>query len=467
MHEELSGRRAMSSLCAGIVAGALTVAVWGLAVASANPAAAQTEWWEQIPGFGSPSYSSSKRRERSSSTERRADAAAPEGFEDLRANGTPWLSDVMLTSIDQAIERYQRIAQRGGWRPIPAGRTIRPGDDDERIPAIKQRLRATGDLGSSDYYFESLSLDDSVERAVRNYQRRNGLRVTGRVDRGTLVAMNISAAERLEQLRLNRRRIVELMSPRVEDRYVLVNVPAFELEAVEHYEVKQRHRVIVGREGRETPELKGQIKALNFFPFWRVPTSVATLDLIPRLLREPEYLSQEGIRIYDGSYDGTEIPQSQINWGAVDATRIRFKQDPGDRNALGLVRLDMSNEHGVYMHDTPMKNLFQQSARAFSAGCVRVQGVFDLAEWIAHYEPGWDQPGQVRTVLDSGQPLDLQLTRPVPVIFAYITAWAEPNGQVNFRHDLYNRDGSSALASRDMREHDPDLPPPPAGGITP
>ena len=248
---------------------------------------------------------------------------------------------------------------------------------------------------------------------------------------------------------------------------MLVNVPAFELEAVERWEVKQRHRVIVGRDGRETPELRGEIKALNFFPYWRVPTSVATLDLIPKLLQEPGYLQEEGIRIYDGSYDGPEIPQSQIDWGNVDATRIRFKQDPGNRNALGLVRLDMSNEHGVYMHDTPMKKLFNQTGRAFSAGCVRVQGVFELVEWIAQYEPGWEQPNRVREVLDQGEALDVKLTRPVPVIFAYITAWAEPSGLVQFRNDLYNRDGSAALASRDISTLDPDDPPVPAGGITP
>ncbi len=466
MHEGLSRRRWRRCGGGGIaVSAVVAIVLAGLAAVSVpTPAAAQTEWWEQIPGFGAPSYS--KRRERVRPAVRRTQER-DENFGDLRPNATPWLSDVMLTAVDRAIERYERIVNRGGWRPIPKGRTIRPGDDDERMSVVKARLRATGDLAPSNSYFETLTLDGTIERALRRYQLRNGLRETGRVDRATLFTMNISAAERLDQLRLNRRRIVELMKPRVEDRYVLVNVPAFQLEAVEHFEVKQRHRVIVGREGRETPELKGTIKALNFFPYWRVPTSVATLDLIPRLLREPQYLAEEGIRIYDGSYDGPEIPQSQIDWASVDASRIRFKQDPGDRNALGLVRLDMSNEHGVYMHDTPMKNLFKQAGRAFSAGCVRVQGVFDLAEWIAQYEPGWEQPGRVRAVLDAGQPLDLQLTRPVPVIFAYITAWAEPGGEVAFRHDLYNRDGSASVAAREVADPDPDLPPPPPGGITP
>lgn len=462
MHEGLSRLCGAGSVGAGLAVFAATIIA---SLVTASPAACAQDWWEQIPGFGSPSYS--ERRERVRPAVRRTEEQRADGFEDLRANATPWLSDVTLAAIDKAIERYERIVQHGGWNTIPKGRTIRPGDDDDRIPAIKARLRATGDLGQSQSYFESLSLDDSVERAVRAYQRRNGLRITGRIDRATLAAFNVSAKSRLDQLILNRRRIVDLMQPRVENRYVLVNVPAFQLEAVESYEVKQRHRVIVGREGRETPELKGQIRAINFFPYWRVPTSVATLDLIPRVQREPQYLGEEGIRIYDGSYDGPEIQQSQIDWSKIDTSRIRFKQDPGDRNALGLVRLDMSNEHGVYMHDTPMKNLFGQAGRAFSAGCVRVQGVFDLAEWIAQYEPGWEQPGRVRAVLDAGQAVDLQLSRPVPVIFAYITAWAEPSGEVNFRHDLYNRDGSAAIAAREISEPDPDQPPPPAGGITP
>ena len=189
-------------------------------------------------------------------------------------------------------------------------------------------------------------------------------------------------------------------------------------------------------------------------------------DLIPRLRKEPEYLNQEGIRVYDGSYDGPEIPATQIDWSAVDQNRIRFKQDPGDRNALGLVRLDMSNEHGVYMHDTPMKNLFDQRGRAFSAGCVRVQGVMDLVEWVAQGEAGWEQPGRVRDVLAAGQALDLQLSRPVPVIFAYFTAWAEPNGEVQFRPDLYGRDFPVKVAGQ-PGETDPDAPPPPPNGIAP
>ncbi len=113
----------------------------------------------------------------------------------------------------------------------------------------------------------------------------------------------------------------------------------------------------------------------------------------------------------------------------AEASRIKFKQDPDPQNALGLVRIDMQNEHGVYVHDTPMKQLFQQRARPFSAGCVRVQDVFELVEWLVRFEPNWGQPGQVNAVLDQGQALDVTLSRPVPVYFTYITAWAEPDGR--------------------------------------
>ncbi len=295
------------------------------------------------------------------------------------------------------------------------------------------------------------------------FQERNGLRASGRVDQPTLAALNVTADERLAQLKLNHGRIAELLKSPPEDRYVLVNVPAFQLEAVERFQTVQRHRVIVGRGGRETPSLKANIRAVNFFPFWRVPDSVAQLDVIPRLRKEPDYLQKEQIRVLSGDFNGHELDPAAIDWNQAEASRIKFKQDPGPQNALGLVRIDMQNEHGVYMHDTPMKQLFQQRSRPFSAGCVRVQDVFQLVEWLVSYEQGWGQPGQVNAVLEQGQALDVTLTRPVPVYFTYITAWAEPNGLVQFRPDIYKRDGSPAMAE----VSDPDAPPPPQGGLAP
>jgi murein L,D-transpeptidase YcbB/YkuD len=185
-----------------------------------------------------------------------------------------------------------------------------------------------------------------------------------------------------------------------------------------------------------------------------VPDSVAKLDLIPRLIQEPDYLQKELIRAFDG-WGGPELDPYSIDWRQADATRIKFRQDPGPQNALGLVRIDMPNEHIVYMHDTPMKSLFNQTGRAFSAGCVRVQGVFELVEWIARYEPGWERPGRVQEVIAAGQALDVKLAKPIPVFFTYITAWAEADGRAEFRPDIYGRDGHREL----IAENDPEAPP--------
>ena len=400
---------------------------------------AQGAWWEGIQS-GTPDFSG-KRRDESARPERKV-----EPLNDLRTDATPWRSDVMLDAISAAIQRYEKIVASGGWPVVPPGKLLRAGEDDPRVPILRKRLRISGDLAAKSQYYDSESYDYELEDAVRRFQERNGIRPTGRIEKSVYPVLNTTAAERLDQLKLNFDRLKELMNGGVEDRYVLVNIPAFQLEAVDRFEVQQRHRVIVGRPERQTPEIRATIKALNFFPYWRVPDSVAVLDLIPKLQKEPEYLENEGIRVFNG-VNGPEVERSSIDWFSPAVTSYKFKQDPGEKNALGLVRFDMSNQFGVYLHDTPLKPLFDQRSRPFSAGCVRVQGVFDLAEWVARSEVGWEQPGSAQRVLDGGQALDLNLSRPVTVYFAYITAWAEPqSGLVQFRPDIYNRDGAARPA---------------------
>jgi L,D-transpeptidase YcbB len=430
------------------------VATLSALVAAAPTAADAQSWWEGIQGFGAPNYSDKSRNEP-------RPVLKPDPLNDLRPDDLPWRSDEMAEQIQKAIAKYEKIASRGGWPIIPGNRMMRPGDDDERVPLLRRRLAATGDLPgnqiSSDYQFDS-----TLDAAVVRFQERNGLRPTGRVDQSTLAAMNVTADERVNQLRRNYDRVAELLRQQVEERYVLVNVAAYQLEAVERFQVQQRHRVIVGRENRETPDLRATIKAINFFPYWKVPDSVAQLDVIPRLQKEPDYILKEQIRVLQNDFNGPELDPSTIDWTQASATTIKFRQDPGPQNALGLLRIDMQNEHGVYMHDTPLKPLFQQRARPFSAGCVRVQDVFKLAEWLVRFEPGWEQPGQVEATLQQGQALDLTLTRPVPVYFAYITAWAESNGNVQFRPDIYKRDNRA-----EQSIIDPDAPPVPAQGFAP
>lgn len=415
---------------------AAVLLVFATSAALSDNAAAQGAWWESIQGSGATNYGSG------TSTDQRPERK-PEELNDLRPDSTPWRSDVMVDAMNAAIGRYEQIIANGGWPIVPPGRMMRAGDDDPRVPILRKRLRVSGDMPAKGQFYDSQTFDSELEAAVKRFQLRNGIRPTGRIEQSVYPVLNISAAQRLDQLRVNLDRIRALMVG-IEDRYVLVNVPAFQLEAVEQHQVQLRNRVIVGRSERQTPEVRATIKALNFYPYWRVPDSIAILDLVPRLQKEPQYLEQEGIRVFNG-VNGPEVDRSTIDWFSPAVATYKFKQDPGDKNALGLVRLDMSNEHGVYMHDTPMKKLFDQRSRPFSAGCVRVQEVFQLAEWIARYEPGWEQPGRVSEVLNAGQALDLNLSRPVPVYFAYITAWAEPeSGRIEFRPDIYGRDGAAA-----------------------
>ena len=425
--------------------------------ALASPAFAQEQWWQNFPGFKGPEEPRTAAND---------DRRRPEVLNDLRPDRVPLRSQEMVEALEDAIQRYQQIVSNGGWPAIPGTRPIRPEDNDERVGLLYRRLATSGEWKSrpSQTLF-GIDYSDGLEAAVRRFQENQGLRVSGRVDRSTLQALNISAQARLAQLRINQQRLRELLSQKMDDRYVLVNAAAFQLEAVERHQVELRHRVIVGKPDRQTPTVRATIRALNFFPYWRVPESVAHLDLIPRLVKEPGYLQQERIRVLTGSFNGPEVDSSAIDWRQADAKQLRFRQDPGAQNALGLVRIDMPNEHGVYMHDTPLKPLFNQRSRAFSAGCVRVQDVFTLVEWMAKHETGWDQPGRAQDVIATGQALDLTLTRPLPVHFTYITAWAELDGRIMFRPDIYGRDGVRDLVA--SAERDPDDGPAPRWTLAP
>jgi len=419
--------------------------------APAHGQSAQANWWESLTGSGTPDYTG--RRQADSARDRAAQQG--EVLDDLRPDAMPMRSDEMIAAMDEAIAKYQRIADNGGWPIIPPGRMMREGEDDERVPLLRRRLQMSGDFSPRTPVYNSTTFDSDLADAVRRYQRRNGLRPTGRVERSTYPALNMTVDQRIAQLRMNLGRVRELMQTPVEERYVLVNVPAFQLEAVAKYEVQQRHRVIVGRTERQTPSVKATIRGLNFFPYWRVPDSVAHLDLIPRLLKEPEYLQNEKIRVLDPAGNRELDPQA-VDWNSPESQKLKFRQDPGPQNALGLVRIDMPNEHTVYMHDTPMKPLFKQRSRAFSAGCVRVEGVFDLVDWLAGYEPGYGEPGRAQQIVEGGQAVDVNLTRPVPVYFVYITAWAERDGDVEFRPDIYGRDGSvDQIAEMDRDPSEP------------
>ena len=177
---------------------------------------------------------------------------------------------------------------------------------------------------------------------------------------------------------------------------------------------------------------------INFNPFWTVPASIIRKDLIPKMQHDPNYLTDNHIRVI--SKDGQEVPPTSINWNSLDAVNFKFRQDPGgDVNSLGFVRINIANPYGVYMHDTPSKGIFGDDFRFVSSGCVRVQNVRDYVAWLLKDNPGWDRD-KIDDTIRSGERVDVKIAAPVNVYWVYVTAWAN-DGLVQFRDDIYKRDG--------------------------
>jgi L,D-transpeptidase YcbB len=211
--------------------------------------------------------------------------------------------------------------------------------------------------------------------------------------------------------------------------------------------VMSRHIAVVGKPDRPSPEINSKIIEVNFNPFWTVPASIVRKDLIPKMQAEPDYLTRYRIRILDQK--NNELSPAQVNWFSEEATSYKFKQDPGDQNSLGTIRINFPSAHGVYMHDTPYKNLFGEDIRFDSSGCMRIQNVRDLVAWLLADTSGFSRV-EIDEIIKSGERKDAKLKPQVPLHWIYVTAWATRDGVVQFRDDIYNRDGLNppAAASR-------------------
>jgi murein L,D-transpeptidase YcbB/YkuD len=354
----------------------------------------------------------------------------------------PTLSPATVQATEQAIPQYEAIVARGGWPAIPPVERLRLGIRHPAVEALRQRLMAAGDLegtaGVSDVF------DSYVEAGVRRFQARHGLSVDGVVRELTLSALNVPATVRLNQLKTNTARL-RLFAGSLGNRVVVCNIPAAQIEAIEGGTVVSRHAGVVGKPERPSPDIQSKIVEVNFNPYWTVPVSIVRRDLIPKMQTEPDYLAKNRIHIFDSR--GGELLPEQINWNSEEAVGYRFKQDPGDFNSMGSIRINFANPHQVYMHDTPLKNLFGEDFRFHSSGCVRVQNVRELVSWLLAGTPGWSRQ-DIDQVIRSGERKDARLNQAVPLYWVYVTAWATPDGIVQFREDIYNRDGLGATANR-------------------
>lgn len=356
----------------------------------------------------------------------------------FKPGDSPLVSGETEQGLLRYIDLYRQIVSRGGWPRLEAV-ALGVGDNTPQVAALRQRLVASGDLlrASTDTMF-----DGEVRDAVMRFQARHGIAVNGRVSGITLAHMNVSAEDRLVQLQANLERLRQLL-PRVSrGRHVVMNAPAFEAQAIGNDgRVQLVSRVIVGKRATPTPVVSAIIQNVDLLPYWHVPSTIAFRDLVPTVRKDPAYLISRKIRVYS-SFGGTEIDPSVVNWNGPEVQRYVFRQDPGAQNALGFVRIDMPNKDIVYMHDTPTKELFARDERAYSAGCVRVQSIFELANWVVGGQDGWSIE-RLQQQAQAGNKQTIKLGQSVPVHFVYLTAW-EDAGLLHFRNDLYNRDQSAS-----------------------
>lgn len=349
----------------------------------------------------------------------------------------PILSLGTVQATETAILRYQQIVAEGGFVAVPRAERLRLGMRSDTVVALRRRLIQGGDLDPS--LASSNVFDAYVEAAIQRFQGRHGLGQTGVVAAQTYAALNTPADKRLKQLEINLVRLRSLALGNLGNRYITINIPAAYVETVENGQVATRHAAGVGKIDRQSPIMSAKISEVNFNPFWTVPASVIRKDLIPKMQADPGYLRENRIRIFNQA--GLELQPEQVNWRSDEALRYRFRQDQGGEfNSLGFMRINVHSPHGVYMHDTPAKGIFGDDFRFVSSGCVRVQNVRAYVEWLLKDTPGWDREA-IENAIRSGQRVDAKFKEPLFTHWVYITAWATPEGVVQFRDDIYNRDG--------------------------
>lgn len=425
-------KRNISSLSVRAAGLAKALALTGFLCASAQAAWAGPDNWMKFDGDDwDPGF----------------DRSFSQQWEQQPARGYPTISPENLKHMRAAIKRYADIVARGGWDPIPMVE-LHTGMTHPAVVALRNRLMAEGDLGRESGSFAQ-TFDSYVEAAVKRAQQRNGMPPTGTVDKNTIRALNVPASARLRQLRTNLTRIEQLAAP-TKGRYVVVNIPAAQIEAVDSDKVISRHSGVVGKLDRPTPILKSQIHELNFNKEWILPPTVIKEDLVPKARggKPMDVLKHYGVDIYpdyNAYTKGRALDPRTIDWSSNAPMTYFYAQKPGDENPLGFIKINFPSPHQVYMHDTPAKSIFARNLRAESSGCVRVQNIPQLAAWLLEAN-GWT-PERVSRMKETRETLNVQLKQRVPLYFAYVTSWATPDGMAHFRRDLYDRDGVGVTAT--------------------
>ncbi len=342
--------------------------------------------------------------------------------------GYRWLRD--------ALARYRQLAKRGGWPTINSEVNLEYGQQDVAVAVLRRRLMTEGDLRlqpvRSAQYF-----DQALKYAVERFQVRHGLKMDGVVGPDTRAALNVPVSRRIEEIKLNMERWRWLPRDLGQD-YIMINTAGFELLVFEEGEPAFGMLVITGKPERPTPVIQGILHTIVLNPYWTLPRIIAVEDMLPIQKRNPHFFASKNIRVFT---DGEELDPALIDWSKINRRNFPYilRQDPGPGNALGRIKFLFNNNFNVYLHDTPSRRLFNESIRAFSSGCIRVQEPYKLASYLLRSQTKWTEK-TIRAAVLSGKNLRIPLQNKMIVYLVYLTAWVGTDGTISFHRDVYGLD---------------------------
>lgn len=364
-----------------------------------------------------------------------------------------------------AIGELEKISAKGGYTKIPESKSLRVGDVSQTLPFLRKRLFESNDLtvqcknniknenalNEVNPEIEKLStnceniFDEDLKNAVISFQKKHGLSSDGVVGGQTQRFLNISADKKISIIRLNLERMRWL--PRdLGEKYLLVNVPEYKLRLYENNHIILNMAVIVGDKKFPTPIFSDKMSYVVLNPSWNIPDSIAKNEIIPKLLKDPNYLADKGIDIYAGWNGNPEkVDSKNIIDGAIledeeYLRNFRFSQTSSHDNPLGKMKFMFPNKYSVYIHDTPAKSLFENARRAYSHGCIRLSKPEELLSTIANEDKNLDILKANEILSSKVSEKSIGLDKKIPIHIIYLTSWVDENGVLQFREDIYNFD---------------------------
>jgi L,D-transpeptidase YcbB len=403
-----------------------------LAQGEVDPASTESDW-----ALARPEFDPAEALDR---------VATGDGVTAILREATPQRPE--YTRLRSALARYRQLAAAGGWPTIPTDWTSKSGFEASALPVLTRRLAIEGDLPANQTVSDGA--DPALGAAIRRFQARHGLELDGHLGPATIAAMNVSATERVEQLRIGLERMRAMPHDWPGTR-VSVNIPSASLVLFREEKPMLTSRVVVGDIKHPTPVLNSAIGSVLFNPAWTVPSSIVRAEFQPRLAREPDYLATHHFRLL-GHGDGGS---TDVDWSRTDilANGWQVQQEPGPWNALGAIMLDFPSPYAVYLHDTPAQSFFARASRALSHGCVRVEQIRALTSALLG---PWASAEAIDKIVAGRQSERHALPAPMPVYLTYFTAFVDEDGAVQFREDLYGRDKRLLAALRGIESaHSP------------